>query len=188
MHGVACATTCGWRMKRSRRSDTVAPGSCLSLSVARSALTGRPPSRALRQERHSPDVGQRHTRSNEDVRQQLGEVYRCHGQWKGKADAAGRRAGTGANAVIPRNGLCPRVHPAACERTHRTKTHRSYPRRPQERRVFSGVSGTPPRSRPPLPSMATPKPASPCRASAVEPGRHPDSGCAAVRVIAHGVR
>lgn len=31
---------------------------------------------------------------------------------------------TGANAVIPRNGLCPREHRAACERTHRTKTHR----------------------------------------------------------------
>jgi hypothetical protein len=27
--------------------------------------------------------------------QQVGEVYRCHGQWKGKADAAGRRAGNG---------------------------------------------------------------------------------------------
>ena len=31
---------------------------------------------------------------------------------------------TGANAVIPRNGLRPREYPAACERTHRTKTHR----------------------------------------------------------------
>ena len=47
---------------------------------------------------------------------------------------------TGANAVIPRNGLCPRAHPAACERTHRTKTHGRTRGGRKKRRVFSAES------------------------------------------------
>ena len=97
----------------------------VSPSSWRSALTGRPPSRALRQERHSPDVGQRHTRSNEDVRaagwRGLSLPRPVEGQGGCRWPMRGKRA---QNAIIPRNGLCPREYPAACERTHRTKTLR----------------------------------------------------------------
>ena len=64
--------------------------------MALSALTARPPRRVRCGKRAILQTSANATLDQTKiVCQQVGEVYRCHGQWKDKADAAGGRAANG---------------------------------------------------------------------------------------------